>query len=271
MMNDARIALTDVSIRFRMAYQNNNSLPVVAKECFNKLRGRWQPEYFYALSNVSLAVRSGEIVGVLGRNGSGKSTLLRTICGIYTPDTGAVQVDGRVSALLQLGTGFNPVLSGRNNIWLGGLTLGLSRAQIEVQMPAIIAFAELESFIDIPMRYYSSGMMSRLSFAMVVAMEPDILLIDETLSVGDIGFQKKSRNAMQDLLQKASCQMIVSHDMDTIERICTRAILVEQGKILADDVPAKVIAEYHHLLNLAPEAATPAQSVHHMMSPSLSV
>lgn len=239
-----RINLENVSIRFRMSYHKISSSTQALAEIGRRITRRWQPEYFTGLDNVSLSIGNGEIVGVIGRNGCGKSTLLRTVSGIYYPDKGSVSVTGRVSALLQLGTGFNTQLSGRENIVLGGLTLGLDRVQIREQMGQIIEFAELGEFIDVPMRYYSSGMMSRLSFAMVVSLEPDILLIDETLSVGDLEFQSKSQKAMQRLIEKASCQMIVSHSLDTIRSFCTRVILVESGKIVMDDKPDAVVKEY---------------------------
>jgi ABC-type polysaccharide/polyol phosphate transport system ATPase subunit len=247
-MSDQRIRLEDVSVRFRMSYHKARTMSQVLVELGRRTARRWRPDYFTALDRVNVIIGTGEIVGVIGRNGSGKSTLLRTISGIYYPDSGNVSVSGKVSALLQLGTGFNIMLNGRDNIILGGLTLGLSRAEIDYRMDTIIEFAELGEFIDVPMRYYSSGMMSRLSFAMVVSLEPDILLIDETLSVGDLGFQKKSKVAMRHLLEKASCQMIVSHDMATIERLCTRTILVDAGKILLDDLPSIVVREYTRMM-----------------------
>lgn len=166
---------------------------------------------------------------------------------------------GRVSALLQLCTGFNTQLSGRENIVLGGLTLGLDQVQIREQIGQIIEFAELGEFIDVPMRYYSSGMMSRLSFAMVVSMEPDILLIDETLSVGDLEFQNKSQKAMGRLIEKATCQMIVSHSLDTIRSLCTRVILVESGKIVMDDKPDVVVKEYIQSARVEGETTMAAQ------------
>lgn len=253
MSESTRISLSNVGLSFRMSYHKPNNFANVALQFWKRTMNNWQPEYFVALQNISLKIKMGEIIGVLGRNGSGKSTLLRTIAGIYSPDFGTVKVYGRISALLQLGTGFNINLSGRENIILGGLTLGLSLEEIHSKLEWIIEFAEIGDFINIPMRYYSSGMMSRLSFAIVVAVEPDILLIDETLSVGDLGFQKKSKQAMSRLLEKASCQLIVSHDMETIRRLCTRAILVEGGKLIADDSPEKVISQYQKMMNIREE------------------
>lgn len=247
-MAETCITLDNVSLRFRMSYHKALNMPQHVTQWGKRLFGKWKPEVFPALTDISLKVDRGEVVGILGRNGAGKSTLLRTISGIYHPDAGTVTVRGRISALLQLGTGFNNALSGRENIILGGLTLGFSMAQIQERMPAIIEFAEVGDFIDVPTRYYSSGMMARLSFSMVVTMEPDVLLIDETLSVGDLSFQKKSQEAMRSLLTRASCQMIVSHSMGTIERLCSRAILIEQGKLIADGPTSEVIGEYQKLV-----------------------
>jgi ABC-type polysaccharide/polyol phosphate transport system ATPase subunit len=243
-MSDIRIDLRDVSVRFRMSYDQAKSLPEILVQTGKRIVGSWTPRYHTALDGVTLQARTGDVIGVLGPNGAGKSTLLRTISGIYHPDAGTVSVDGRVSALLQLGTGFNNALPGRDNIILGGLTLGFSLTEIKERMGMILEFADIGDFIDVPMRYYSSGMIARLSFAMVVSMEPDILLIDETLSVGDLSFQKKSQAAMRKLLAKASCQFIVSHSLPTIEALCTRAIYVSGGRILADGTPKDVIAEY---------------------------
>lgn len=248
-MTESCISLRDVSIRFRMSYDRPTTVPGFLREMKKRVQGQWKPEYFTALDSVNLEVRRGDILGVIGRNGAGKSTLLRTISGIYYPDEGDVSVDGRISALLQLGVGFNLALSGRENIILGGLTLGYSLAEVEERAPLIIEFAEIGDFIDMPMRYYSSGMMARLSFSMVVSMEPDVLLIDETLSVGDLAFANKAQKAMRELIRKASCQMIVSHSLSTLQSLCNRAILVSGGKILADGEPDKIVQEYERLVN----------------------
>lgn len=242
------IHVSNTSIRFKMSYHKCNTLSSLAQRILSKQK----LDYFTALENISFTAFAGEIIGVLGRNGSGKSTLLRTISGIYHPDSGSVKTNGKISALLQLGTGFNTSLKGRDNIILGGLTLGLNMEQIKEHTGKIIEFAEIGDFIDVPMRYYSSGMISRLSFAIVVALEPDILLIDETLSVGDLGFQQKSKKAMRGLIEKASCQLIVSHDMYTIQSLCSRALLIEKGKLIADGTPKEVLAEYRKLIQIAP-------------------
>lgn len=243
----ATIHLEAVTLGFRLSQDRVWSLGRHAAQWAARLRRRWQPRYFTALSGVSLEVTEGEAVGVIGPNGAGKSTLLRTICGIYVPDEGTVTVRGRVSALLQLGSGFNPALSGRENIVLGGLTLGYSLAEIRARVDEIIAFADIGDFIDEPLRHYSSGMMSRLSFAMVVGMEPEILLIDETLSVGDLAFADKARRAMRRMQEAARCRIIVSHSMSTIRELCGRVIVLDRGRIAYDGDPGTAIAVYERL------------------------
>ena len=164
--------------------------------------------------------------------------------GFMEPDTGAIQTNGKISALLQLGTGLNNKLSGRENIVLGGLTLGLTKAQILEDIEEIIEFSGIGDFIDTPMRFYSSGMISRLSFSIIAFIKPDILLIDETLSVGDLGFQKKSNKVMHKLMKEASCQILVSHSLETIRSLATRVCVIQGGKIIVDDEPSKSIAAY---------------------------
>lgn len=242
-----KIKTTDLSVRFRMSYDKLTSASQFLLEAKARIQGNWQPNYFSALSNINLEVKQGEIVGLIGANGSGKTTLLRAIAGIYEPDAGTVQTNGKISALLQLGTGLNNKLSGRENIILGGLTLGLSKAQILEDIEKIIEFSGIGDFIDTPMRFYSSGMISRLSFSIIAFVSPDILLIDETLSVGDIGFQEKSKKTMDKLMQDASCQIIVSHSLNTIQELATRVCVIDAGKIIADDVPYKSIKEYKKL------------------------
>jgi len=262
----SRIQLDSVCLRFRSSFHQSISTKQWIREIILRLARGWKPKMFNALTGINLTVVEGEVVGVIGRNGCGKTTLLRTIAGIYQPDEGQVSVLGRVSALLALGTAFNTSLSGRENIVLGGLTLGLTKADINRKLPEIIAFAGLGEFIDAPMRYYSSGMMSRLGFALVISIEPDILLIDETLSVGDISFQSRSRTAMHQLLEQASLQMIVSHDMATIRKVCTRVIWLQSGKIVMDGAPAQVVEKYQTCGGLLPSDSQIAKQIHSILS-----
>lgn len=238
------ILLRDVMLRFRMSYDKSVSIAGHARDIWRWIARGVAPHYFVALQDISLEVRRGEILGIIGPNGCGKSTLLRTIAGIYHPDAGVVDVAGKVSVLLTLGTGFDINLSGRSNIMLNGLFQGMSKSEIAAKMEMIVDFADIGEHIDHPMKYYSSGMMSRLSFAMTLAMEPDILLIDETLSVGDLAFSRKSKSAMAGMRERASIQLIVSHDLDFLAKTCTRVIAMQAGRIIDDGPPAHVIDGY---------------------------
>jgi lipopolysaccharide transport system ATP-binding protein len=185
---------------------------------------------FWALKDVSFEVRKGETMGNIGSNGSGKSTTLKLISRIISPTSGSIKVNGRVTALLELGAGFHPELSGRDNIFLNGTVMGLSRKEIEYKVDAIIDFAELSDFIDVPVKNYSSGMYARLGFSVSVHLDPDILLIDEVLSVGDQSFQQKCNERMLNLRRKGITILLVSHDTDAIWRLCSRAIWLDHGR-----------------------------------------
>jgi lipopolysaccharide transport system ATP-binding protein len=201
----------------------------------------------HSVSDVSLEIGRGEVVGLIGRNGAGKSTLLKMIAGRLEPSSGEIEVKGSVAAILELGTGFHPDLSGRENVRIGGLCLGLSSRQIEQEMDNIIAFSELAEVIDMPFRTYSSGMQARLTFATAVTVNPDILIIDEALSVGDNRFQLKSFNRIQDFRRAGKTILLVTHSMGSVTSFCDRAILLEGGRVIADGPPARVTSIYHHL------------------------
>jgi lipopolysaccharide transport system ATP-binding protein len=201
-------------------------------------------EYVPALSGVSLAVPRGATLGIIGRNGSGKSTLIRIIAGIYGPDSGRVAIEGRVSALIELGAGFHPEFTGRENIFINGIILGLSRRQVEARLDEIVAFAGLEEFIDSPVRTYSSGMYMRLGFSVAVHVDPDILLVDEVLAVGDEGFVKKGLEKMEEFKRQGKTLVVAGHDLAMVERWCDAAVLLEKGCVTAQGDPADVVAAY---------------------------
>jgi lipopolysaccharide transport system ATP-binding protein len=201
-------------------------------------------EIFWALNDVSFDVKEGERVGVIGRNGAGKSTLLKLISRITAPTRGKIHIAGRVSSLLEVGTGFHPELTGRENIFLNGSVLGMSRADIQKRFDAIVQFAEVERFLDTAVKHYSSGMYMRLAFAVAAHLEPDILIVDEVLAVGDAAFQKKCLGKMKDVGAEGRTVLFVSHNMGAISEFCNRAILLDQGGVLADDAPSKVIPIY---------------------------
>ena len=199
---------------------------------------------FWALQDISFSVRRGESVGLIGPNGSGKSTLLRTIAGITSPTTGRVTANGRISALLELGAGFHPQISGRENALLNAVLLGLSLNEAREALPEIAAFSELGAFIDEPMRTYSSGMYVRLGFAVAVHVRPQILLVDEVLAVGDAEFQNKCFAHMQKLREAGVTVIMASHDLPSIQRYTDRALLLEQGRTIREGRPTDVLHEY---------------------------
>jgi lipopolysaccharide transport system ATP-binding protein len=201
----------------------------------------------HSLRNVSFDVQHGEVVGIIGANGAGKSTLLRIIASRLEPTSGSVAVDGSVVAILELGTGFHPDFTGRENVYLGGLCLGLTREQIQAEMQNIIAFSELEEVIDTPFRTYSTGMQARLTFATAVAVNPDILIIDEALSVGDNRFQLKSFNKIRSFKEAGKTILLVTHSMSSVATFCDRAVLLHKGAVVVDGEPNWVANVYHNL------------------------
>lgn len=203
---------------------------------------------FYALKDVSFEVKKGEAVGIIGRNGSGKSTLLQMIAGTLTPSSGSIQVKGRVAALLELGSGFNPDFTGRENVYLNASVLGLTREEIDKRIDEILIFADIGDFIDQPVKTYSSGMMMRLAFAVQIAVEPDILIVDEALGVGDEAFQRKCYSRLHKLRQDGTTLLFVSHDVGTVINLCNLAALLNQGQINAIGNPKFVVAQYHKQL-----------------------
>lgn len=204
---------------------------------------------FWALKDVSFEVRRGETLGIIGRNGSGKSTLLQLICGTLSPTDGEVDVNGRVAALLELGAGFNPEFSGRENVYMNGAVLGLSRAEIDARYADIVAFAELGDFIDQPVKTYSSGMHVRLAFSVAIHVDPEILVIDEALSVGDAFFQAKCARVMRDIIARGATVLFVSHDTAAVKSLCRRAVLLEGGRLkFVGEVNAAVEIYYASLV-----------------------
>jgi ABC-type polysaccharide/polyol phosphate transport system ATPase subunit len=211
-------------------------------------RHREQRELFWALRDVDLTVRRGECLGLIGPNGSGKSTLLRVIAGIFSPTAGRVAVRGRVTPMIELGVGFHPDLTGRENVYLNTSLYGLSRRDTDGIYDAIVDFAELAEFMELPVKNYSSGMHVRLGFAVAAHLEPDILLVDEVLAVGDERFQQKCLARMQDVRRRNTTVVLVSHGMETVERMCDRACLLVRGALDLEGEPGKVIARYREVL-----------------------
>jgi lipopolysaccharide transport system ATP-binding protein len=205
---------------------------------------RPKQETFWALKDVSLDVREGEVLGLIGRNGAGKTTLLKILSRITKPTTGFAEIHGRVGSLLEVGTGFHPELTGRENTFLSGAILGMSKRDITRKFDEIVAFAELEKFIDTPVKHYSSGMYVRLAFAVAAHLEPEILLVDEVLAVGDINFQKKCLGKMGDVARAGRTVVLVSHQLNQIRRLCHRVVWVDEGVVRMDGAPHDVLNQY---------------------------
>ena len=201
-------------------------------------------EDFWALKDVSFEVKQGEVVGIIGRNGAGKSTLLKILSRITEPTTGRVEIDGRVASLLEVGTGFHPELTGRENIFLNGAILGMHRAEIKRKFDEIVAFAEVEKFLDTPVKRYSSGMYVRLAFAVAAHLEPEILIVDEVLAVGDAEFQKKCLGKMQDVASGGRTVLFVSHNMAAVQALCGRGMLLKQGRLIFNGQSGEAVKSY---------------------------
>ena len=212
-------------------------------------------ELLWALKDISFQVQAGEAIGIIGRNGAGKSTLLKVLSRITEPTEGRAYVQGRVASLLEVGTGFHPELSGRENIYLNGAILGMRRAEIAQKFDEIVAFAEIEKFLDTPVKRYSSGMYVRLAFAVAAHLEPEVLVVDEVLAVGDLAFQKKCLGKMEDVTKGGRTVLFVSHNMNAVQRLCTSSIMLDQGRLVAQGPTSEVITRY---LSSSAGAITPA-------------
>ncbi len=239
-----------LAMRFRMPQERVSGL----KEYVTKaIRHKLKYDEFWALADVSFSVRKGEVLGVIGRNGAGKSTLLKIIAGIMKPTRGTLKVAGNVVPMLELGSGFDSELSGRENIYLNGAILGYTKAYLDSKYQEILDFSELGSFIDVPIRSYSSGMMMRLAFSIATVVNPEILIVDEILAVGDEEFQKKSRARMAELMAGGTTVLFVSHSLSQIREICDRVLWLDGGKVKLLGGTEKVCDAYQE--NLAPGPA----------------
>ena len=218
---------------------------------------------FWALKDVAFRVGVGEVIGIVGPNGAGKSTLLKVLSRITPPTEGYVDLTGRVSSLLEVGTGFHPELTGRENVFLNGAILGMFRAEIVRKFDAIVAFAELERFIDTPVKHYSSGMYVRLAFSVAAHLEPEILIIDEVLSVGDLHFRNRCLGRMQDLRDEGRTVLFVSHDLTSVRQLCTRALLLRSGNVVADGTPGDITRQYERMYQEGVENTTGASDRRH--------
>jgi len=244
------IEFRNVSKRFQLAEGRTlrEFVPLLFK-------GQGFSEPFYALRDISFSIGRGETIGMVGRNGSGKSTILKLIAGVMAPSKGEVRVLGRVSPLIELGAGFHPDLTGRENIHLNASILGMTSREINEQFTPIVDFAELWEFIDTPVKRYSSGMYMRLGFSVAIHSNPEILLVDEVLSVGDTYFQEKCLAKMHEFQARGTTIVVVSHTLELIRKFCERAMLIDGGRLLAEGTPAEVVARYREILPASLETA----------------
>jgi ABC-type polysaccharide/polyol phosphate transport system ATPase subunit len=238
-----RITVKNLAKSYMRSHAVQKSLKATV---LNLFKNSMQKEAFWAVSDVSFAAREGETLGIIGANGAGKSTLLRLIAGTTHPTSGSVSISGRISSLLELGAGFHPDLTGRENIYLNGSILGISKKEINKKFDSIVEFSGLSRFIDSPVKFYSSGMYVRLGFAIAVEVDPDILLMDEVLAVGDEEFRKRSLAKVEDFKAKNKTMLIVSHDLETIKKMCDRVLFLDQGKIIGLGEPSKIVDEYRN-------------------------
>lgn len=240
MMNETKIKIDNISMRFSLA---NDKIISLKEYIISMITGKLKYEEFWALKNISFEIYKGEVIGIIGHNGAGKSTLLKIISGILQPTNGTIIRDGNIVPMLELGSGFDYELSGRENIFLNGAILGYSKEFLNEKYDEIVNFSELGRFIDVPIRNYSSGMMMRLAFSIATVVNPDILIVDEILAVGDANFQEKSRKRMLELMGGGTTVLFVSHDLKQIRDMCNRVVWLEHGEI-------KMVGETEHICNL---------------------
>jgi lipopolysaccharide transport system ATP-binding protein len=247
----AAVSIENVSKRYYIGasarpshFTLRDALSQLPRRSLLKLRGQYRAEEFWALRDVSLEIGEGQVVGLIGRNGAGKSTLLKILSRIVEPTTGRVVLQGRVSSLLEVGTGFHTELTGRENIYLNGAILGMRRREIQTKFDEIVDFAEIDKFLDTPVKFYSSGMFVRLAFAVAAHLEPDVLVIDEVLSVGDQRFQKKSLAKMNSVARAGRTVIFVSHNMTALLGLCDHGVLLENGRVASVGTMEDVVAAY---------------------------
>ncbi len=247
LLDDVVVALIEATVRYRIPRERYHTFKEFA---IRRVQGKVEFEDLLALNKVSLGVRRGEVFGLIGANGAGKTTLLRLVAQVMRPTSGRVVVRGRVAPLLAMGAGFHPELTGRENVYLNGALLGYTRRQIDECFDWIVDFAELPDFIEAPLRTYSSGMMARLGFAVATAVQPDVLIVDEVLSVGDIAFQEKSGDRIKKFRNDGASILLVSHSMETIKSICDRAAWLSHGQIVEMGEAEDVVHKFEKFMNV---------------------
>lgn len=238
------IKIKNVSMKFNLGIENDNSMKMMFIRLFDRKK-RVKKGYFWALKEINFNIKKGEVVGIVGSNGAGKSTLLKIVSGVYKPTEGTVEVNGKISPMIELGAGFDGELTARENIYLNGAILGYSKEFIDTKFDEIVEFSELKDFLNVPVKNFSSGMTAKLAFSISTIVEPEILIVDEILSVGDIRFQAKSKNKMMSMIKGGTTVLYVSHSLASIRDLCTKVIWLDHGKMVMAGNTKKVCDAYY--------------------------
>ena len=241
------IILKNVSMKFNLGVEKDNSLKMIFINLFTP-RKKKKKDYFWALKDIDFRINKGDVVGIIGANGAGKSTLLKVVSGVYKPTTGTVEVNGKISPMIELGAGFDPELTASENIYLNGAILGYSKEFLEQKFDDIVEFSELKDFLDVPIKNFSSGMVAKLAFSISTIVDPEVLIVDEILSVGDIKFQEKSKNKMMSMIEGGTTVLYVSHSIDSIKELCSKVIWLDHGKIVKMGDAKEICREYYENL-----------------------
>ena len=237
------VEVNNLSVKFRIYHNKSPSLKEALAGLFKKNDVDTYSD-FMALNKVSFKLNDGDRVGIIGHNGAGKSTLLKALCRVYEPTAGELQVNGKIAPLLEIGAGFHPEFTGRENIYFNGSILGYKKYELQQIEDEVIEFAEIKEFIDTPVKYYSTGMYTRLAFSLATAMQPDILILDEIFNGGDASFKEKATARMKEIIYKANIMIMVSHDVQLVKNLCNRVIWIDHGRILDDGPTAEIINNY---------------------------
>lgn len=241
------IILKNVSMKFNLGVEKDNSLKMIFINLFTPKKKK-KKDYFWALKDIDFRINKGDVVGIIGANGAGKSTLLKVVSGVYKPTTGTVEVNGKISPMIELGAGFDGELTARENIYLNGAILGYSKEFLEEKFDEIVEFSELKDFLDVPVKNFSSGMVAKLAFSISTIVDPEVLIVDEILSVGDIKFQEKSKNKMMSMIEGGTTVLYVSHSIDSIKELCSKVIWLDHGKIVKMGDAKEICDEYYKKL-----------------------
>ena len=241
------IILKNVSMKFNLGVEKDNSLKMIFINLFTP-RKKKKKDYFWALKDIDFRINKGDVVGIIGANGAGKSTLLKVVSGVYKPTTGTVEVNGKISPMIELGAGFDAELTARENIYLNGAILGYSKEFLEEKFEEIVEFSELREFLDVPIKNFSSGMVAKLAFSISTIVDPEVLIVDEILSVGDIKFQEKSKSKMMSMIEGGTTVLYVSHSIDSIKELCSKVIWLDHGEIVKMGDTKEICDEYYQKL-----------------------